>query len=289
VRLVSFRGGFGRIDGETVVPMGSDIITYLAGIVPTEDGAPIALTKLQRLPPVPNPRKIICVGLNYHDHAVESGQPIPSEPVLFAKYANSLIGTGADIVVPEACSAVDYEAELGVVIGKRASRVSTQDALDHVAGYLCLNDVSDRALQARGGQWTHGKAIDTFMPAGPWLVTPDAVGDPQNLSIRCLVNGDIRQASSTSEMIFKLPEIVSFISATTTLLPGDIIATGTPHGVGMGFVPPRYLAPGDEIVVEIDGLGQLRNRIRRETDADRDRRRREIADVVPAQPAAATA
>ena len=251
--------------------MGTDIIAYLAGTAAGADEAPVALSELNLLAPVPNPGKIICVGLNYHDHAMESGAPLPSEPVLFAKFANSLIGPGADIVVPAVCKTVDYEAELGIVIGRPACRVSTDDALAYVGGYLCLNDVSDRDLQARGGQWTHGKAIDTFLPAGPWLSTRDEIDDPQDLRIQCRVNGEVRQSSSTTKMIFTVAEIVSFISDVTTLMPGDIIATGTPNGVGLGFDPPRYLSPGDEITVEIDGLGELCNTVRAETDDDRAR------------------
>lgn len=266
MHLVSFAGGFGRIEGDSVIQMGTDIVAYLSKATSSKDAARVPLSELTLLAPIPNPGKIVCVGLNYHDHAVESRQPIPAEPILFAKYANSLVGPDADIVVPKACSAVDYEAELGVVIGRTAARVTAATALDCVAGYMCLNDVSDRDLQARGGQWTRGKAIDTFMPAGPWMTTADEIPDPQGLAIRCSVNGELRQSSSTSQMIFKLAELISFISRTMTLQPGDIIATGTPHGVGMGFDPPKYLADGDEVLVEIERLGSLRNRIRLETD-----------------------
>jgi len=264
VRLVSFAGGFGRIEGESVVPMGQDVVAYLRGTEPGHDAAPRPLAEVMLGTPVPNPSKIICVGLNYYDHAAESGFTAPDEPVLFAKYPNSLIGPHADIVVPDVCSAVDYEAELGLVIGRTASRVSAAHALDYVAGYMCLNDVSDRVLQMRASQWTRGKTVDTFLPAGPWLTTADEVGDPQALAIRCLVNGEVRQAASTSQMIFGLAELVSFISQTITLQPGDLIATGTPEGVGMGSNPPRYLKPGDEVVVEIEGMGTLRNRVRPE-------------------------
>jgi 2-keto-4-pentenoate hydratase/2-oxohepta-3-ene-1,7-dioic acid hydratase in catechol pathway len=244
--------------------MGEDIVAYLRGTQPGRDAAPRPLGDVALGAPVPNPSKIICVGLNYYDHASEAGFAAPDEPVLFAKYPNSLIGPDVDIVVPDICSAVDYEAELGLVIGRTAARVSTAHALDYVAGYMCLNDVSDRVLQMHGSQWTRGKTVDTFLPAGPWLTTADEIDDPQALDIRCLVNGEVRQAASTRQMIFGLAELVSFISRTITLQPGDLIATGTPEGVGMASNPPRYLNSGDEVVVEIEKLGSIRNRVRPE-------------------------
>ena len=266
MRLVSFPGGFGRIEGDCVVRMGGDILGYLRAGEACEDESAIALQGLSLVAPVPSPGKIICVGLNYRDHALETGQSIPTEPVLFAKYANSLVGPGCDVVVPAAASsAIDYEAELGVVIGRAASRVRPGEALDYVAGYMCLNDVSDRDLQMRGGQWMRGKAIDTFMPAGPWLTTVDELPSPQNLGIRCIVNGEVRQESNTRQMIFGVSELVSFIRRTISLVPGDVIATGTPAGVGMAMIPPRYLRFGDEVVVEIGGLGALRSRVSAET------------------------
>lgn len=266
VRLVSFASGFGRIQGDHVVPMGEDIRGYLGGEVPPREGAAVPLAALTLLAPVPWPSKIICIGLNYRDHALEAGQPIPDEPVLFGKFGNSLVGPDADVVIPQAASsAIDFEAELGVVMGRRASRVSSAAALDYVAGYMCVNDVSDRKLQMRSGQWLRGKAIDTFMPAGPWLTTVDEVPGPQSLWIRCSVNSESRQSSNTSQMIFGVAEIISFISETITLFPGDVIATGTPAGVGMAAKPPRYLRVGDQVAVAIEGLGVLRNRICAET------------------------
>jgi 2-keto-4-pentenoate hydratase/2-oxohepta-3-ene-1,7-dioic acid hydratase in catechol pathway len=183
--------------------------------------------------------------------------------VLFSKFANSVVGPGADVVVPpEAADKVDYEAELAVVIGRRASRVTADDALDHVAGYACANDVSARSLQFRSSQWLLGKAIDTFLPLGPFLVTPDEVPDPQALGIRCLVNDEVLQDSNTGEMVFGVADLVSFASRTITLEPGDLLVTGTPSGVGMAKDPPRFLNPGDRMRVEIDGLGQLDNTVR---------------------------
>jgi 2-keto-4-pentenoate hydratase/2-oxohepta-3-ene-1,7-dioic acid hydratase in catechol pathway len=261
MKLVSYRGGFGRVDGSTVVPMGPDLIGYLE-TGEAHDGDPIQLDGLPLRAPVPMPGKVICVGLNYRDHAEESGQPIPEEPVLFAKYANSVIGSGAPIEIPVLVQQPDYEAELGVVIGRRANRVDEADALDHVAGYTCVNDVSARDLQFRSSQWLLGKAIDTFLPVGPWIVTADEIGDPQTLGIRCLVDGEIMQDSSTKQMVFGVAELVAFISRTITLEPGDLIATGTPPGVGMARTPPRWLRDGDTVTVEIERIGALTNTVR---------------------------
>ncbi len=263
MRLVSFEGGFGRVEGDTVVPMGPSLVDWLAfGTQGVGTGAPRPLAEMRLLAPVPRPGKIICVGLNYRDHAKETGAAIPNEPILFSKFANSVVGPGADVVVPPEADELDYEAELAVVIGRRASRVATADALGHVAGYACANDVSARSLQFRSGQWLLGKAIDTFLPLGPWLVTADEVPDPQALGIRCLVNDELRQDSNTGEMVFGVAELIAYASRTITLEPGDLLVTGTPSGVGMATDPPRYLRDGDRIRVEIDGLGQLDNTVR---------------------------
>lgn len=263
MRLVSYQGGFGRVEGDSVVPMGQSLTAFLAGEEVAGNGSAIPLSEISLSAPVPRPGKIICVGLNYRDHAAETGKPIPTEPVLFAKFANSVVGDGAVVEMPPATSEVDWEAELGVVIGSRASRVSVDEALDHVAGYTCMNDLSARDLQRSGGQWTRGKAIDDFLPMGPYLVTTDEVPDPQDLRIRCLLNGEAVQDSTTAEMVFGVAELVSIISQTLALEPGDCIATGTPPGVGMAKTPPRFLASGDEVVVEIEGLGQLRTTMAR--------------------------
>jgi 2-keto-4-pentenoate hydratase/2-oxohepta-3-ene-1,7-dioic acid hydratase in catechol pathway len=263
VRLVSFEGGFGRVEDGKVVPMGPSLLDWLAyGTQGVATGTPRPLAEVRLLAPVPRPGKVLCVGLNYRDHAKETGKAIPSEPVLFSKFASSVVGPGADVLVPPEAGKVDYEAELAVVIGRRASRVATADALDHVAGYTCANDVSSRSLQFLSGQWLLGKAIDTFLPLGPYLVTADEVPDPQALGIRCLVNDELVQSSTTGEMIFGVAELVSYASRTITLEPGDLLVTGTPSGVGMAADPPRFLGPGDRMRVEIDGLGQLDNTIR---------------------------
>jgi 2-keto-4-pentenoate hydratase/2-oxohepta-3-ene-1,7-dioic acid hydratase in catechol pathway len=213
--------------------------------------------------PIDLPGKIVCVGLNYRDHAEEQGVEAPDHPILFAKWANTLVGPGDPIVLPPATQRVDYEAELGVVVGARVRGVSAADALDAVRGYVCVNDVSARDLQFGDGQWTRGKSVDTFCPVGPRLVPRDEVPDPQALAIRCVLNGETMQDSSTRDMIFSVAEIIAFVSETTTLEPGDLIATGTPAGVGFTRDPPVFLQDGDEVTIEIEGLGALTNPVRR--------------------------
>jgi 2-keto-4-pentenoate hydratase/2-oxohepta-3-ene-1,7-dioic acid hydratase in catechol pathway len=208
--------------------------------------------------PFPRPGKIVCVGLNYRDHAEESGMEIPKWPLLFAKWPSSVIGPGSPIVLPHQAKEVDWEAELGVVIGRRAQCVPLAEALDHVAGYCCANEVSARDIQFADGQWTRGKSFDTFCPVGP-ITTAEEVPDPQALGIRCLLNGEVVQSSSTAQMVFTVAEVIAFISDGITLEPGDLILTGTPPGVGLGRKPPLYLADGDEVTVEIDGIGSLTN------------------------------
>lgn len=264
MQLVTYRGGFGRLEhgltGE-VVPMGPDLVAYFAG-APAVEAPAVPVCDVELLAPIPRPGKIICLGQNYRDHAIERGKPIPTEPVLFAKFANSVVAHEASVEIPEATDEVDWEAELGVVIGRTARRVSREEALDYVAGYLCCNDLSARDLQRSSSQFTRGKAIDGFLPMGPMLVTTDDVPDPQALAIRCVVNGEVVQDSSTSQMIFGVAELVSTISQTLTLEPGDCIATGTPHGVGAAMTPPRFLQPGDVVTVEIEGLGALTTTMR---------------------------
>jgi 2-keto-4-pentenoate hydratase/2-oxohepta-3-ene-1,7-dioic acid hydratase in catechol pathway len=205
------------------------------------------------------PRNVICVGLNYRSHAEEGGRELPKEPVLFAKWTNSLIGIGQPIVLNGDSQEVDYEAELAVVIGRRCRRVSASEALNYVAGYTCLNDVSARDFQRNDKQWVRAKSQDTFGPMGPYLVTREEVPDPQNLAIRCYLNGAIVQDSNTKEMIFPVRDLISFASRGMTLEPGDVISTGTPHGVGFARKPPVFLKNGDEVVVEIEKVGRLHN------------------------------
>jgi 2-keto-4-pentenoate hydratase/2-oxohepta-3-ene-1,7-dioic acid hydratase in catechol pathway len=214
--------------------------------------------------PIERPGKIVCVGLNYRDHAEEQGIDAPDRPILFAKWQTALIGPGEPIMLPPETRQVDFEAELGVVIGSHARRVSVENALEAVLGYLCVNEVSARDLQFADGQWTRAKSIDTFCPVGPRLVSRAEVSDPQALGIRCLLNGEVMQDSTTANMIFTVAEIVSYASATMTLEPGDLIATGTPAGVGIYRDPPVLLHAGDEVTIEIDGLGALTNPVRAE-------------------------
>ena len=209
--------------------------------------------------PIERPGKIICVGLNYRDHAEEQGVDLPEEPLLFAKWPNALIGPGEPIVIPPIVTKCDYEAELAVVIGARAKDVSAENALEAVAGYVCVNDVSARDLQFADGQWTRGKSPDTFCPVGPALVPRDEVPDAQNLAMRAILNGETMQDSTTANMVFGVAELIAYITRTITLEPGDLIATGTPAGVGVFRDPPVFLRPGDEITIEIEGLGTLTN------------------------------
>jgi 2-keto-4-pentenoate hydratase/2-oxohepta-3-ene-1,7-dioic acid hydratase in catechol pathway len=220
------------------------------------------ISSVQLGPAIPNPDKIICLGLNYKDHAAEANLTLPSAPVLFAKYRNSLIGPYDDIVVPAAANAaVDYEVELAVVIGRRASHVSEPDALDYVAGYSAFNDVSARDLQMQTSQWGAGKAIDTFGPLGPGIVPARFIGDPQSLMLTTRVNGERLQHASTSQMIFSIAQTLAFITQFMTLEPGDVIATGTPAGVGFTRKPPIFLKDGDVVEVEIEKIGTLRNSV----------------------------
>jgi 2-keto-4-pentenoate hydratase/2-oxohepta-3-ene-1,7-dioic acid hydratase in catechol pathway len=213
---------------------------------------------------ITRPGKIVCVGLNYRDHAEEGGLDLPKAPLLFAKWPNTLIGDGEPIVVPPETTQVDYEAELGVVIGSTARRVSEAAALDHVEGYICLNDVTARDLQFGDGQWTRGKSLDTFCPVGPRLVPREEIEDPQKLAIRCILNGETMQDSSTDQMIFLVAEIIAYFSQIITLEAGDLIATGTPAGVGVFRDPKVLLKDGDEVSIEIEDLGTLTNPVEKE-------------------------
>jgi 2-keto-4-pentenoate hydratase/2-oxohepta-3-ene-1,7-dioic acid hydratase in catechol pathway len=208
--------------------------------------------------PIPRPGKIVCVGLNYKDHAEEQGVELPASPLLFAKFTTSLIGPGDPIVIPPVVTKCDYEAELGVVIGRTVKGVSKENALEAVAGYVVANDVSARDLQFSDGQWTRGKSPDTFCPVGP-LVPASEVADPHALPIRAILNGETMQDSTTANLIFSIDEVISYVSQTSTLEAGDLVLTGTPAGVGVFRDPQRLLAPGDEITIEIDGVGSLTN------------------------------
>lgn len=246
----------------------SDMMSDLGGANLARLGRvePEALPRVEGAPrlgvPVAGVGKVLCIGLNYADHAAEAGMAPPSEPILFLKATSALSGPNDPIVLPKGSEKTDWEVELGAVIGRAAKHVREEDALSHVAGYVVFNDVSERAFQLeRGGQWTKGKSCDSFGPVGPWLVTPDEVGDPQRLAIGLSVNGEVMQKGSTATMIFPVARIISYLSGMMTLHPGDIVATGTPPGVGMGMAPPRYLAPGDVVEAWIEGLGRQRQTV----------------------------
>ncbi|MGI8810932.1 MAG: fumarylacetoacetate hydrolase family protein [Pyrinomonadaceae bacterium] len=211
--------------------------------------------------PVPRPGKIICIGLNYRDHAEESGMAIPTSPIIFSKFSTCIIGAGEAIRIPAGSEQVDYEAELAFVIGRTAKNVTAADAMNYVFGYTNFNDVSARDFQFADGQWQRGKSCDTFAPMGEYLATPEEIGDPHDLKIRFRLNGETLQDSNTSNLIFNIPELIEFLSKSITLEPGDIVATGTPPGVGFARKPPVFLKRGDMAEVEIDGLGKLSNPI----------------------------
>lgn len=225
--------------------------------------APVVDPAVRLGPPLCRPSKIICVGLNYRDHARESGMAVPSEPVLFFKATSAIAGPNDDVIIPKGSEKTDWEVELAVVIGRLARYVSRDEALAHVAGYVLHNDYSERAFQLeRGGQWVKGKSCDTFAPLGPFIATPDELGDVGALGLWLTVNGETRQSGSTSNLVFDVPTLVSYISQFMTLLPGDVISTGTPAGVAMGHAPPCYLKDGDVVALGIDGLGESRQRVR---------------------------
>jgi 2-keto-4-pentenoate hydratase/2-oxohepta-3-ene-1,7-dioic acid hydratase in catechol pathway len=232
----------------------------LAREVAAGAGTGRALAEVRLLAPVPNPSKVVAIGLNYMDHCREQNIEPPQAPMIFAKFPTAVVGPGAAVRWdPALTRRVDYEAELAVVIGRRARRVFAAQALDYVAGYMNCNDVSARDLQFGDVQWVRGKSLDTFCPLGPWLVTRDEVPDPHSLSMRCTVNGTALQDSTTAEMIFRVPQLIEFASRAFTLLPGDVIATGTPDGVGVFRSPQVFLKDGDVVTVEIEGLGELTN------------------------------
>jgi 2-keto-4-pentenoate hydratase/2-oxohepta-3-ene-1,7-dioic acid hydratase in catechol pathway len=246
----------------------------VAGRALPASGTPIPLEKVQLGAPIPRPRRnVFCVGKNYHAHAKEfagsgfdssakSGGDIPKDPIIFSKVPESVIGPGDAILFPgEVSTAIDYEAELTVVVGKGGKGIKAADAMQHVWGYTIINDMTARDWQGRHSQWLLGKSFDTFCPMGPWLVTADEC-DGQNTDVKCWVNGELRQNASTKDFIFDIPKLIETISAGITLYPGDLIATGTPAGVGIGFKPPKYLKPGDVVRIEIAGIGVLENPLR---------------------------
>jgi 2-keto-4-pentenoate hydratase/2-oxohepta-3-ene-1,7-dioic acid hydratase in catechol pathway len=223
------------------------------------------LESVHLLAPLPRPPKVICVGLNYRDHAEESNMPIPSVPTIFAKFPTAVIGPEENIVLPKSSTRPDYEAELAFVIGEGGRHIAASEWRQHVFGYTMMNDVSARDYQMATSQWTMGKTFDTFAPMGPWIVTADEIADPHALDISLTLNGERMQNSNTRNLIFRIPELIAFLSSVFTLEPGDVVSTGTPSGVGFARKPPVYLQPGAEVVVRIEGLGELRNPVVAET------------------------
>ncbi len=225
--------------------------------------SPVVSNDIRIAAPIKRPSKIICVGLNYAKHAQESGMEVPKEPVLFFKSTTALCGPFDDVIIPKNSVKTDWEVELAFVIGKKASYVDEKDSMKYVAGYVLHNDISEREFQLeRGGQWVKGKSADTFAPLGPYLVTTDEIPDPHSLNLWLKLNGNMMQNSNTSDLVFNIPTLVSYISQFMTLLPGDVVSTGTPFGVGLGMKPPFYLKPGDVMELGIDGLGISRQRVR---------------------------
>lgn len=249
----------GGITADAFAAAGAVALPQLERRLAEVEQTPMQESQLRLGPPVPNPGKVLCVGVNYLPHARESKMEVPSTPLLFSKFANAITGPGHDVPLLSEAQQYDYEAELVVVIGRRARRVRTEDALGHVLGYCNGNDVSARDLQFRTGQWLLGKSLDAFLPIGPYLVTADEIADPQNLRVRCWLNGELRQDATTADMIFGVADIISYASTYMTLEPGDIIATGTPEGVILGRQPQVWMKPGDVVEVEVGGLGHLRN------------------------------
>lgn len=256
-RIRDLSGAVGDIDGAALAPASLDRLRRLdPATLPLVSGEP-------RLGPcVGAVSKIVAIGLNYRLHAQEAGAAIPSEPIFFMKAPSSICGPNDDVIIPKGSQKTDYEVELGIVIGSLARHVGQADARKYVAGYCVVNDVSEREFQIeRLGQWTKGKSADTFCPMGPWLVTADEVPDPDKLALWTEVNGERRQNSNTGDLIFGVDEIVSYVSQFMTLLPGDVIPTGTPSGVGMGFKPPKFLKPGDRVRLSVEGLGEQNQRL----------------------------
>jgi 2-keto-4-pentenoate hydratase/2-oxohepta-3-ene-1,7-dioic acid hydratase in catechol pathway len=253
---------FGRDYDEAF--FGSDGLARLAEWVAAEGArAPVVRDDERLGPPLCRPSKIVCIGLNYRDHALESGMAVPSEPVVFLKSTTAIVGPNDDVIIPRGSTKTDWEVELAIVVGKKASYVSEENALDHVAGYVLHNDYSERNFQLeRGGQWVKGKSCDTFAPIGPFIATRDEISNVHDLSMWLTVNGEHKQNGSTSNLVFGVPFLVSYVSQFMTLLPGDVISTGTPAGVAGGHKPVRFLQDGDVVTLGINGLGESRQRLR---------------------------
>jgi 2-keto-4-pentenoate hydratase/2-oxohepta-3-ene-1,7-dioic acid hydratase in catechol pathway len=265
MRLVTFQPPSGPpeagvLSGNQIMGLGSDMLSVIAsGRTEQGSGPSYDLSSVKLLAPIPRPPKFICVGLNYRDHAAEAKQTIPAVPTIFNKFTNVVIGPGAPIVLPRVSSRPDYEAEFAFVIGRGGRYIPASSAMAHVFGYTIVNDVSARDFQSATSQWLMGKTFDTFAPTGPWIVTKDEIADPHALDVSLEIGGETLQHSNTRELIFKIPELIEYISQVVTLEPGDIVATGTPAGVGFARRPQRWLKAGDEVIVRIEGIGELRN------------------------------
>ena len=258
-QLIGLRGA-GFTDLRTLIAGGADALDRVQRwLLHPPGGERIEAATASLLAPIPRPPKIVCIGLNYRDHAAEGKMAIPEVPTVFAKFPTAVIGHGQPIVLPRNSAKPDYEAEFAVVIGKRGRHIPEDRWREHVFGYTIMNDVSARDFQMATSQWTMGKTFDTFAPLGPAMVTADEVPDPHSLAISLTLNGELMQNSNTGNMIFQVPRLIAFLSSVFTLEPGDIISTGTPAGVGFARKPPRLLKPGDEVTVRIEGLGELSN------------------------------
>ena len=265
MRLVTFHppGGLpqaGILVDQQIQALGDSMLSIIASeTIPEPRGPAFDLQSVRLLAPIPRPPKFICVGLNYRDHAAEAKQEIPKVPTIFNKFTNVVIGPGDPIVLPKVSRKPDYEAEFAFVIGRGGRYIPAAGAMAHVLGYTIVNDVSARDFQSASSQWLMGKTFDTFAPTGPWITTRDEIADPHALDISLEIGGEVLQKSNTRELIFKIPELIEYISQVVTLEPGDIVATGTPGGVGFARRPQRWLKPGEEVIVRIEGLGELRN------------------------------
>ena len=272
MKLVTFRRGDGGTEagvltGDSVKALGAagfpDMLSVLAAGGVSEQqaaqGEMLRLSSVRLMAPVPRPPKLICVGLNYRDHAIESKMEIPKVPTIFNKFPNVVIGPGDPIVLPKNSTQPDYEAEFAFVIGKGGRHIPADRWQDHVFGYTIVNDVSARDFQMATSQWLMGKTFDSFAPMGPALVTADEIPDPHGLDISLTINGEVLQQSNTRELIFRIPDLVAYVSSVVTLEPGDVVSTGTPSGVGFARKPPRFLRSGDDVAVRIQGIGELRN------------------------------
>lgn len=274
MKLITFvrpggRPEAGVLNADAVTPLASagfsSVLSIIEGGAAALDrvravaGPTISLSSVKLCAPIPRPPKIICVGLNYRDHAIESNMQIPTTPTIFCKFPTAVIGPGDNIVLPKNSTQPDYEAEFAFVVGPGGRHISADNWRSHVFGYMNLNDVSARDVQLATSQWVMGKTFDTFCPMGPWLVTADEIADPHALDIGLTIHGEVLQKSNTKELIFKIPDLIAHLSSIFTLEPGDVVSTGTPSGVGFARKPPRLLQAGDECVVAVQGLGELRN------------------------------